>query len=66
MHYPQLIKVIRQGSRAIGVQIDGDDFPYQVDGIDTAVEREGVPGITITLLAERVEIVNDVKQFRPS
>lgn len=43
---------------AVSLRIDGQEFPWPVsiEGISTQVRRDEVPSITLTILADRVEV----------
>lgn len=61
----ELAKVIRLERRGIGdggsITVDGEDFPWHVAlGPTLTVDADGLPAVTITLLAERVEVTNDI------
>lgn len=53
------IRVERQGSSA-RLLIDGEDFPWPIawDGIDVNVNPDNIPGVSVTILADRVEVVD--------
>lgn len=40
------------------ITVDGETFPYICadSGISTTVERDGIPAITLTLIADRVTV----------
>lgn len=61
MNLPK-IKVTRHG-RTAEVEIDGQPFlwPIARDGIRATVDVEDAPTVTLTLVAESVEIVNDIE-----
>jgi hypothetical protein len=46
------------GSRRFSLTVDGEEFPWHIaeDGVTTTVTDDGVPTVTITLLAERVTV----------
>lgn len=53
------IRIERQGRRARFL-IDGEDFPWPIawDGIDVNVNPDNIPGVSLTILADRVEVVD--------
>ena len=61
MKLPGLIKVVRQGGVAF-VEIDSKAFPYAIaeNGITVDVDRRECPTVTVTLMAERVEVHNSL------
>lgn len=62
------IKIIRLG-HGIGqpiMVIDGEEFPfYTVDGYHVDVTRAETPCVTVSIAAERVEIVDDATGKKP-
>jgi hypothetical protein len=56
---PELAKLIRVERR--GLFIDGEVFPWFVasDSIDVSVSPHESPSVTFTVLAERVEVVDE-------
>lgn len=57
----KLIKVVRAGggSGQPVMVIDGTEFPYYtIDGYHLNVTREGVPCVTLSVAAERIEVVD--------
>jgi hypothetical protein len=55
-----LVRVERVG-RSFKLEIDGQPFEYAIDGdtpIETQMEREGMASLRFTLLANRVELVD--------
>lgn len=61
-----LIKVTRKG-RTATLEIDGVEFPWYIAeaGVEVDVDTREAPTVTITVLAERVELVNDLLPVRP-
>lgn len=59
---PQLVRVVREGAgQPAKLYIDGVFQPWAtVTGFSTEVRRAEMPGITLTLAANRIEIVNDL------
>jgi hypothetical protein len=57
---PKLIRVERVG-RTFSLTVDGEEFPYYIrdDDIDVSVAQIRGGSVRLTLLAERVEVVND-------
>ena len=53
------IRVTQNGlGETVAVEIDGQPFPYRVsDGRVITVERSALPTLTITIPAQRVEVV---------
>lgn len=63
------IQVVRRGlgSGQPVMVIDGEEFPYFTeDGYHVNVTRLGTPGVTITIAAERVEVIDDTRGIVPS
>jgi hypothetical protein len=56
------LKVVREGpGRAARLFIDGEPFDYAtVDGFSVHPKRNEMPGVTVTIAAWRVELVDDV------
>jgi hypothetical protein len=56
------LKVVREGTgRAARLFIDGEPFDYAtVDGFTVHPKRGEMPGVTVTIAAWRVELVDDV------
>jgi hypothetical protein len=56
------LKVVREGpGRAARLFIDGEPFDYAtVDGFSVHPKRGEMPGVTLTIAAWRVELVDDV------
>jgi hypothetical protein len=61
-HLPQLIRVERNGFSDYGhIFIDGVPFPYFTEsGPSTEVRHGGSPGITVTIPAVRLEVVDSL------
>jgi len=58
----KLIRIERHPGRNAGATlwVDGQEFPWHVAlGVTVEVNREEVPGVTLKLLADRVEVVDD-------
>lgn len=62
-HLAGVIRVTRNpGTGAVSIEVDGEPFPWLVeDGIGTYVDRGDAPGVTLTIQAETVEIVDTIK-----
>lgn len=64
MAIPNLIKVVRSGAKA-RVFIDGEELaapiPRDTDVV-AYVNPDDLPTVTLTLMARRVEVVNDVAE----
>lgn len=47
--------------KAFSLMIDGEEFPYYVleESIKVLVGPNEMPGVQVTLIADRVEVVND-------
>jgi len=56
------LRVVREGTgRAARLFIDGEPFDYAtVDGFSVHPKRGEMPGVTVTIAAWRVELVDDV------
>jgi hypothetical protein len=56
------LRVVREGTgRASRLYIDGELFGYAtVDGFSVHPKRGEMPGVTVTIAAWRVELVDDV------
>lgn len=54
---------VKQVGADYSLQIDGEEFPWfiTVDGVRTTVSREEMPAVTLTIVAERVEVEHAVK-----
>lgn len=63
---PKLIRIDRRG-RECTVEIDGVEFTYAIaeNGIAVDVSRDELPTVTLQLVAERIELTNDVHE-RPA
>jgi hypothetical protein len=58
---PSLLRVVRDGGGVAVLYIDGERFPYHtVDGFHTDVNRREIPHVTLSIAAEKVEIVNSL------
>jgi hypothetical protein len=64
----QRIQVYRDGSTGIRIWIDGQELPWgTTGGVDVHVEGRGqMPGVTITLAAECVEVVDSLLGLEPA
>lgn len=64
MAIPDLIQIVRRGAAA-RVFIDGEELPAPIPR-DTAVvayvNPDELPTITITLMAHRIDVINDVAE----
>lgn len=60
---PAVIRIERVG-RNFSLTIDGEEFPYYVrdDDIEVSVAQLRGGSVRLTLLAERVEVVNDFNE----
>jgi len=58
-----LIQVTRSGRHAT-ITIDGEPFPWYIvtDGVTTTVDTLDVPTVTFTVRAERVEVINALRE----
>ncbi|MBB4931846.1 hypothetical protein F4561_002666 [Lipingzhangella halophila] len=58
---PSVIRVERSGER-LRILVDGEPLPCEVDanGVTTVVSVHHSPGITITIPADRVEVVDSL------
>lgn len=67
IHLPKLITVERHGSHA-RVLVDGEEFPYAIAEGGLRIEgvgRNDMPAVTVTLVADRVEVTNDARAEAP-
>ena len=55
--------VVRRAGSDYEFTIDGEPFPWHVsaDGIHLSVQNSNCPAVTITLLAERVDVLHALK-----
>lgn len=58
---PKAIRVERHG-RSGGVTVDGEPFPYAIADthISVSIHHDERPTVTLTLVADRVEVVDDI------
>jgi hypothetical protein len=60
---PKLIRlyVDHAHEHAFSLRIDGEEFPYLIleDSIRVETDPNAMPSIRVTLIADRVEVVND-------
>lgn len=57
---PQVLKVERgPAGETVQLTVDGAPFPYAVADIHVAMSGHGAPGVTVTLLARSVQVVDD-------
>lgn len=63
MDIPKLIRVERYWQTA-EITVDGQPFPYAVarEDIILSVDPDGMPSVTLTIYADRVEVVNDINR----
>lgn len=56
------LRVVREGpGHPARLYIDGEEFEYAtVDGFSVHPKRNEMPGVTVTIAAYRVELVDDV------
>ena len=55
------LRVVREGSGHARLYIDGEPFDYaSVDGFTVHPKRNEMPGVTVTIAAWRVEVVDDI------
>lgn len=55
------LRVVREGSGPARLYIDGEPFDYAtVDGFAVHPKRNEMPGVTVTIAAWRVELVDDI------
>jgi hypothetical protein len=55
------LRVVREGSGHARLYIDGEYFEYAtVDGFTVHPKRNEIPGVTVTIAAWRVELVDDI------
>lgn len=61
MKFPKVIEVERRGSTAV-LKIDGEDFPWAIarGGVSVNPDPDNVPTVTVTLVAERVFVDNQI------
>jgi hypothetical protein len=58
---PSLLRVVRNGGGVAVLYIDGERFPYNtVDGFHTDVNRREIPYVTLSIAAEKVEIIDSL------
>ena len=52
------IEVTADSDGKFSLVIDGTEFPWHIttDGVSTSVTTDGVPTVTMTLIAERVSV----------
>jgi hypothetical protein len=64
---PKVIRVERAGNSFV-LTIDGEEFPYPIawEPISAVVDPDGSPTLTITLMAEQVEVVNHLHKGAPA
>lgn len=59
----QLIRLVvdHNDKTKFSLTIDGEEFPFYIleDAIEVVVAPDAMPGIRVTLMADRVEVVND-------
>lgn len=56
----ELIEVHRRGDEYM-LRVDGQPFPWHVaDPVEVGVSNHDAPHVRLTLIAERVEVVNDL------
>lgn len=62
-----VITVRRLGFCDWSLQIDGREFPWAVsaDGVDVTVADRDMPAVRLTIVADRVEVVDDVNEPTP-
>ena len=67
MSTPRLPKSIvvtrKKGDTKYALHVDGEEFPYMIDGVAGANVKVGLheaPQVTITLLAESVQVRDDL------
>lgn len=53
---PKLVEIDLRSGRIL---IDGDTFPYPVaaDSVSVVANRMALPGVSLTILADRVEVI---------
>ncbi|ONK09435.1 hypothetical protein [Streptomyces sp. MP131-18] len=58
---PELICVERRGNDT-SITVDGQPFPYIVgrDDVHLSVDPDEIPSVTLTLYADRVEVINSL------
>jgi hypothetical protein len=59
----KLIRVVRTRAGAASfMEIDGEVFPYfTADGFTVHPQRNQMPSVTFTVLANRVEVIDDAR-----
>jgi hypothetical protein len=59
--FAKLIQVKQEGN-AYSLKIDGQEFPWLIadGGIETRITRGHAPTVTVTILAERLELIHDL------
>lgn len=56
-----LIKITQAGAGRYRVEIDGVEFPWATaGGANVYVEKGDIPGVTITIAANRIELVSEI------
>jgi hypothetical protein len=62
---PELIRITREGDR-FSMTVDGEEFPYAIaeDDIEFSMGRLRSGMVRLTLIADRVEVVNDFHEPR--
>lgn len=61
--FPKRITVRRRGLNGAKILIDGQEFPWYIssDGVTIPnVSRDGIPSIVIEILADCVDVINDL------
>lgn len=50
--------------RRMFLEIDGEEFPYftAAEGWNVAVSRAGLPGVTLTIVAESVQVDHSIER----
>lgn len=59
---PKVIKLTRRPDpKDFSLTIDGEEFPYVIleEDLRVEVQPEHMPAIRVTLIADRVEVIND-------
>lgn len=61
----KLIEVEREGDQ-VSLRVDGDEFPwYLAPGVDLHIERGETPSLTLTVLADEVQVSDRLRPPPP-
>jgi hypothetical protein len=57
----KVLRVVKNGTAAARLEIDGELFEFAtVDGFTVHPQRNQMPSVTLTIAANRVELVDDM------